>query len=344
MGPQDILSLVTFSDRADLVLPGRGGIDKAAARSAIGTIQSGGGTELYQGLSLGLQEVQRWQTTNSQSHLILLTDGQTYGDEAECLEAATAASERNIPLTTMGVGSDWNDELLDEIARRSHAANSAVYIDSNAKIADAFHKQIQKLGCTLVYNLSLSIHLGKKSAIKEVFQVSPSISRLHLVDDRIILGSLEQQEPKAVIFELLIEPQTPGTHRLLQAQVEGVIPAIDRQPIRAQEALDATFVTEVGRRPPIPPDIVSAMGKLTLYKMQERAMDDIEQGRIEPAVSRLKTLATRLLDIGETELARAALLEAGRLAQTGSLSAEGRKKIRYGTKSLSIVPKEVRYG
>jgi Ca-activated chloride channel family protein len=85
------------------------------------------------------------------------------------------------------------------------------------------------------------------------------------------------------------------------------------------------------------------MGKLTIVKMQERAMGEIEEGQIEPAVNRLKTMATRLLDIGETELARAALLEAGRLAQTGSLSPEGQKKIRYGTRALRILPKEVRY-
>jgi hypothetical protein len=52
-------------------------------------------------------------------------------------------------------------------------------------------------------------------------------------------------------------------------------------------------------------------------------------------------MATRLLNLGETELARAALLEAGRLSRTGDLSSEGRKKIRYGTRSLSILPKEI---
>jgi hypothetical protein len=85
------------------------------------------------------------------------------------------------------------------------------------------------------------------------------------------------------------------------------------------------------------------MGKLAIFKMQERVMEDIEQGDIEPAVSRLKTMATRLLDIGEVDLARAALLEAGRLSQTGSISATGRKKIRYGTRELTIVPKEVQH-
>jgi Ca-activated chloride channel family protein len=77
--------------------------------------------------------------------------------------------------------------------------------------------------------------------------------------------------------------------------------------------------------------------------MQERAMEEVQSGEIDAAVSRLKTVATRLLDIGEAELARAALLEAGRLAKTGSLSDEGRKKLRYGTRGLTILPKEVRH-
>ena len=118
---------------------------------------------------------------------------------------------------------------------------------------------------------------------------------------------------------------------------------LGRKPVRAQQQVTVTFDADLSRRSPVPPDIVAAMGKLTIFKMQERAMDEIESGDIDSAVKRLKTMATRLLDIGEPELARAALLEAGRLAQTGSLSAEGRKKLRYGTRGLRILPKEVRH-
>jgi hypothetical protein len=75
--------------------------------------------------------------------------------------------------------------------------------------------------------------------------------------------------------------------------------------------------------------------------MQEKAIVDLESGRVSAATQRLETMATRLLNLGETDLARAALLEAGRLARTGDLSTEGRKKIRYGTRSLSILPKEI---
>jgi Ca-activated chloride channel family protein len=343
MGPSDVLSMVLFSDRAELILPGRRNIDKLAARTAINNVQSGGGTELLQGLSMGLKEVQRWQDKGVQSHLILLTDGQTYGDEEACREMARLAGRLNISLTLMGIGSDWNDALLDEMAHLGQGSSSSIYIDSNTKIAKAFFDQISSLGNIFAHNLSLSIHHGEGVSTKEVFLVSPEIARLSLVDDRVLLGSLEKQQPRAVTMELLVCSHTPGVHRLLQVEVEGIVPSVGQQLLRARQAADVTFATEIGRRVPIPSDIVSAMGKVAIFKMQERAMEEVELGQIEPAVNRLKALATRLLDLGETELARAALLEAGRLAQTGSLSAEGRKKIRYGTRGLRILPKEVHY-
>jgi Ca-activated chloride channel family protein len=342
MAPDDVLSLVLFSDRAELILPGRRGIDKRAARAAINGIRSGGGTELLQGLSMGLGEVERWHNDGVHSHLILLTDGQTYGDDEACLEAAKVAGERNISLTLMGVGSDWNDMLLDQMARKSRGSSASVYIDSTARIADVFRDQIQSLERILAHELSLSIHHGEGVAIKQIFQVSPEIGWLFVEDDQVTLGSLEKQRPKVVMLELLVSRHPPGRHRLLQIEMEGTVPAIDRQPQRVRQVLEATFIPDMVRREPVPSDIVMALRKLAIFKMQERVIEEIEMGRIGPAVSRLKTLATRLLDIGETELARAALLEAGHLAQTGSLSAEGRKKIRYGTRGL-MLPKEVRH-
>jgi hypothetical protein len=159
----------------------------------------------------------------------------------------------------------------------------------------------------------------------------------------VLLGSLEKENPQAVMLELVVPSLSPGEHRLFHIDVEGMVPAVGQQVVRAQYTVTLPFNLELGKRGPVPPDIVSAMGKLAIFKMQERVMQDIEQGELEPAVARLKTMATRLLDIGEVELARAALLEAGRLSQTGNLSSAGRKKIRYGTRELTIVPKEVSY-
>jgi Ca-activated chloride channel family protein len=343
MEPGDVFSLVAFSDRAQLVLPGEHGIDKVAARKAINSIQSGGGTEILQGLKLGMEQVEKWNTDETISHLILLTDGQTYGDEEQCLEMAKVAGDDKISLTLMGVGADWNDKLLDDMARLSGRPDASVYIDSTSKIAQAFHERIHGLGNVFAHNVVMSIHTARSVELEEVFRVSPQINRLTVTEHRVSLGSLEKERAQAIMLELMIPSLSPGTHRLLQIDVESKIPAVGDQVVRIQHDMKMPFNVELGQRTPVPPDIVSAMGKLAIFKMQERVMQDIEQGEIEPAVTRLKAMATRLLDIGEVELARAALLEAGRLSQTGSLSAAGRKKIRYGTRELTIVPKEVSY-
>jgi len=48
----------------------------------------------------------------------------------------------------------------------------------------------------------------------------------------------------------------------------------------------------------------------------------------------MRHLSTRLLEIGEPQLAQQAYSETQRIATMGSLSPEGRKKIKFGTRSL----------
>jgi len=345
MGDNDILSVISFSDRAETVVHGQWPADKAAARAAISRIQADGGTELLQGLKAGLEEISRWRRDNMLNSLILLTDGQTYGDDQACLEEAGWAGVQHIQLVTMGIGPDWNDDLLDRMAGLS--GGTSLYIDSAAKISHAFQEQIHTLGDIFAQNLALLVHCGEGVEVREIFRIAPQINPLQLDDSQVALGLLEKQQPQVVLLELLVGSQQPGRTRLLQLALEGTVPAVGDQLVRIQRDVAVTCTPDLAGaagqvgRPPVPPDIVTAMGKLTIYKMQARAMAEIETGQIETAVNRLKTMATRLLNIGEAELARAALLEAGNLAQTGSLSGEGRKKLRYGTRGLTIVPKEV---
>jgi hypothetical protein len=86
----------------------------------------------------------------------------------------------------------------------------------------------------------------------------------------------------------------------------------------------------------VQPSILSALSKITIYRMQERVWDTIEDGNVDDASHQLEMIATRLFDLGESRLARAAMLEAGRIAKGGSPTAKGRKELKYGTRSLTI--------
>ncbi|MEM7032355.1 MAG: VWA domain-containing protein [Chloroflexota bacterium] len=335
--PHDTLSLVVFSDRAEVLLPGQNNIDKALAKSIASTIQPSGGTEMLQGLVAGLKEIRANRTDQTVNHLILLTDGQTYGDEDECRQRAEWAGQNQISLSTMGIGSDWNEDLLDDMATASGGIST--YIDSPRKTVDVFKSTIRELSTIVAKETILTIDPIADATVQEAFQITPHIRRLEVSANRSILGPLGTTNRKTVILELLTKGLTEeGQKTLLRLTVEGDVPNRSQNKRWVEVKVNVTNEeTEVT----VPPTIITTMGKLAIYKMQEKAMQDLEKGNVAAATQRLETMATRLLNLGETDLARAALLEAGRLSRTGDLSSEGRKKIRYGTRSLSILPKEI---
>jgi Ca-activated chloride channel homolog len=69
---------------------------------------------------------------------------------------------------------------------------------------------------------------------------------------------------------------------------------------------------------PPPSIIIQSLGKLTLYRMQERAHMEVSQGQYELAAQHMKQLATNLLAQGERSLARTALIEAENIARNAS--------------------------
>ena len=73
-----------------------------------------------------------------------------------------------------------------------------------------------------------------------------------------------------------------------------------------------------------------------LYRMQERARKEIERGNIDTATRQLQALASNLLTQGDRSLAQTILLEVDHLQKQHTLSAEGSKKISYGTRALLI--------
>jgi Ca-activated chloride channel family protein len=340
--PQDAFSVVTFSDRAEVVIPAQSKIDKTFAKSRVSTIRSSGGTEILRGMLAGLGEIDRWRSPGLVNHMVLLTDGQTYGGEEQCIQGAKAAGRRQISISTMGIGQDWNDSLLDEIARQS--GGTSTYIDHAARVVQVFRERIQGLATIVARDMSLTVRLHEHARIQQAYRVSPPLERLDVQGDKIHLGQLEAKRPLSLISEFAVCPQMAGTMYVAQLELTAGFPSLDGSEQTVKTDIEVDFVHSLNEIEQVPPAIVSTLGKLAIFRMQEKAMYELEQGESARASQRLETMATRLLSIGENELAQAALLEAGRLARTGQISAVGRKRIHYGTRSLSMPAKEVSDG
>ncbi|MGE5073796.1 MAG: DnaJ domain-containing protein, partial [Anaerolineae bacterium] len=124
--PEDIFSIVTFADRADVLVPASYQSDRSRMHGRLQAIQTGGGTEIYQGLAAGVAEVQKTLDDRRINHVILLTDGHTYGDEQACLQLAEQAGQQGIGISGFGIGGDWNDIFLDTLAGKT--GNNSAYI------------------------------------------------------------------------------------------------------------------------------------------------------------------------------------------------------------------------
>lgn len=337
--PEDALSIVVFSDKSKVLLPSKRNINQSRVKSLINTIQTDGATEMLQGLTAGLEQLEFHRTSQTVNHLIFLTDGQTYGDEAQCLEKSQWAGLNQISFTTMGVGADWNETLLDQMA--TAAGGTSIYIDSPREMVEAFSAIIHTLSSVVARDLTLQVKPTLGVTLKEAFQISPYLSPLDLNTAQTLLGPLAAETGKRLIMEFRIQTQlTQNQDHLMQLTINSDIP---HNQYRNWETVNipARFSKQSSGNTAIPSIIVTALGKLAIFKMQEKALHELQEGEVTLATRRLETMAKRLLNLGETDLAQSALLEAGRLAHTGSLSAEGRKKIRYGTRSLSILPKEI---
>ncbi len=83
------------------------------------------------------------------------------------------------------------------------------------------------------------------------------------------------------------------------------------------------------------PAVMNLVEKVTAYKLQTRALDEARMGNVAGATQKLRAAATRLLELGETDLAQAAKTEADNLERSGQMTAAGTKKLRYQTRKLT---------
>ncbi len=336
---QDILSVVTFSDRADVIIKAAPLMEKNPAKVMVTTMQASGGTEIYQGLLASFEENKRYAGKKYINHIILITDGRTYGDETQSLALAEQAAEAGIGISAMGIGDEWNDVFLDQLASRT--GGSTEYIRSANAVVRFLNERVRSLGQALAERVGISLAPDPDIKMESAFRLTPSPQPLIAEIDPILLGQLQGQSSTSVLLQLQMPPlMHAGFRSLLRVEVTGDI-MWDQQ--RNYRTITDTSIEVANDAPQEDPPLVilDALGKLTLYRMQQRIQESLQQGDVREATRRLENLATRLLAAGQEELANAAMSEARRVANTNSLSGEGQKNLKYGTRMLLLgMPKD----
>ncbi|MGZ9223870.1 MAG: hypothetical protein ACXW4Q_17325, partial [Anaerolineales bacterium] len=267
------------------------------------------------------------------NHIILLTDGHTYGDEQQCLELASNLAEHGIGISGMGIGQEWNDIFLDVLSTRT--GGSSAYIAQPQDIKRVLLEKFNALAHTYSEDVILELTPIADVELTYAFRIQPDPSPIILDESTLHLGSILQDTPTRVIFEYIIQPKAVKSNSMTFSDGSlRVLIASHPMPLPALKMRLGRPVSDSPEAQPPPPEIVQALSRLMLYRLQERAREEIEKGHIDTATRQLQALASNLLTQGERSLAQTIMLEVDHLQKQHALSGEGSKKISYGTRAL----------
>ncbi len=331
LSAEDVVSMIAFSDWAEVILPPQRIDSSSKIITVLNRVTASGGTEMFSGLQAGIRQLSRTSLETHNNHLILLTDGHTYGDETRCVKLAEKAAEDGIDFSAFGIGSEWNDQFLDRLV--SYSGGQSLYIESPREVISYMERRVE--GITRIYaqNVRMIADFNEGIRLKSAFKVYPFAQQLSVNEDQLNFGAAEGQRLLSILLEFIISPKALKREIFIPIKLLADIPAM----LIKDRELELTYKLEItDNNPRLQPseDLLNAVQAMNFHRMSEVAWKDIKGGDIEKATSRLHLLATRLLEEGHTIMAQRILSEVDLLATSGLMSGEGRKALKYGTRAL----------
>ena len=218
LNENDTLSIVAYDSEARVIVPATKVDNRLRIIGLINeNIYAEGGTALFAGLSKGIKQVENQLTKDKVNRIILLSDGQAnIGPSSvdELSQLAIIAAKKNIAITTLGIGSDYNELLMSSIA--SYSDGNHVFVNNSADLENVFVHEFTDLMSAIAQDVVITIQL--KNGVKPV--------RL-LGRDGVIKGNeitvkmnqLFSNQEKYVLLEVIPDKGKVGQEKTL-AQVD----------------------------------------------------------------------------------------------------------------------------
>jgi Ca-activated chloride channel homolog len=333
--PQDIVAIVLFDDSVQVLTPATLATDKDALKAQIDSIEEAGGTAMSGGLQGGQAELRKNSAPDRVAALLLLTDGQTWGDEDRCRTLAKELGQEHVRITALGLGAEWNEKLLDDLAEATGGTSD--YIADPAQITNFFQRAVRAAQGTVAQDARLLLRLARDVTPRAIYRTTPVITNLGYQpigqnEIAVKIGSLEANEPASLIVDMTVPSRAAGSFRIAQAELHYTPMGGSEQIVKQDVLLEFSNNADA---PVFEPRVMNLVEKVTAFKLQTRALTEAEAGNVSGATQKLRAAATRLLDLGELELAQKAQEQADQLEQGKSMSAETQKELRYATRRLT---------
>lgn len=161
LGPEDRFSMVAFSDGADVLVPSVRVTDREDLHRRVDLLAARGNTNLDAGLTLGLDQLSAWASAPAADRVLLLSDGlANAGNSSADYLARLAGSEarQGISVSAVGVGLDYNEDLLARVAELG--GGSFHHVGSSSELAAVLGEELHRVQAVVASGVQVTFRPG----------------------------------------------------------------------------------------------------------------------------------------------------------------------------------------
>ena len=326
LAPQDIFSVVVYDHRVETIVSAQSAGRVEWIENRIRRIHSGGNTALFGGVSQGAAEVRKNLNREYVHRIILLSDGLANvgpSSPEDLGRLGAALIKEDISVTTVGVGMDYNEDLMTSLSQNSDG--NAYFVESSRDLPRIFAAELGDVLSVVAKKVQLLIECPE--GVRPLSIIGRE-GRIRGRTVELFMNQLYGSQEKYALVEVEISGGKSGEKKdIALAQVSYENP-FTRQKETSAGRTSARFSkdrNEVRRSTNI--DVYREY-QLNLNAMaQEKAIKLSDKGRKKEAVEELRTSAEQLRELGQ-EFDDAQLLDEAQEmeAQASQIEKEGMTK------------------
>jgi Ca-activated chloride channel family protein len=280
--PEDSLAIVAFAHNAQCVLPATSLADRARIEDVIQRIDmfdvDPGGTAMDQGIELGLAEVEKNMASGQLAQLVVLTDGETSGEQ-QCRQLAQQAAAKKVRFHVIGVGTEWNQNLIKDLAKLSEGDWGYIDVNDASAAERVFVQEFESLAAAGFLDVQMHLRPKKDIKIKRVRMVVPEIKELttteaeerHLVAN---LGTLERDKPTRYILDLSLPKRPDGKFSIADVEITYDL-GTGRRETTGSYPLEVTYAQAQGY---VNAEVARHIDEVQIYEMNKNLQQAIATG------------------------------------------------------------------
>ncbi len=168
----DYVSMVVYDNKPEILFPPQkieSAHDREILKERIQHVRPGGGTAIYAGLELGAELLRKHLDRERLNRIVLLSDGIANVGPSRTSDLAGLAGrlrEDGLSVSTIGLGDDYNEDLMTAIAETSHA--NYYYVQDAEKLPGIFSDELGCARTVLARGVTIHIRVPEGVRIHEI--------------------------------------------------------------------------------------------------------------------------------------------------------------------------------